>query len=274
MPFGAPAPDTYSCMFPAPRRHDDAEISASIEVPLPVAVANREWTQYLLDAFYAARPAASDEFAGGNVRFEALGEDASTLTVELQVEPEPGSGAEAEIAAARERLERSLAGFRSYLQRRNEQARRSLISASIEVDIPIRFADREWTEFVWRTFAGYYTMPVDQLLRPLAGDESDAENGSVYFETKGERLTKVRAEVAYVPRNRDEVEQEEARVRARLQRDLEAFRAFLLARCDETRCRTVWQEVSEVAPPPPIPSDGESPAESLARSIHTPTSRP
>lgn len=251
-----------------------SSISASIEVPLPAALADREWTQYLSDAFYAATPAASDAFAGGDVRFEALGEDSSTVTVELQVEPGPGSGSEDEIAAARERLESTLAGFRSYLQRRDERARRSLISASIEVDIPIRFADREWTEFVWRTFTGYYTMPVDQFERPLAGDESDAENGSVFFETKGERLTKVRVEVAYSPRNRDEAEEEEARVRARLQRDLEAFRAFLLARCDETRCRTVWQEVSEVAPPPPIPPEEESPAESLARSIHVPLRRP
>ena len=196
------------------------------------------------------------------------------MTIELQVEPEPGSEADAEIAAARERLQETLAGFNSYLLHRDERTRRSPISASIEVDIPIRFADREWTEFVWRTFTGYYTMPVDQFARPLAGDQSDAENGSVYFETKGERLTKVRVEVAYAPRHRDEAEEEEARVRARLQRDLEAFRAFLLARCDETRCRTVWQEVSEAAPPPPIPPDEESPAESVARSIHAPASRP
>ena len=92
-------------------------ISASIEVPLAAALADREWTQYLSDAFYAATPAASDEFAAGDVRFEARGEDASTVTVELQVEPEPGSEAEAEIAAARERLQETLAGFNSYLLR-------------------------------------------------------------------------------------------------------------------------------------------------------------
>lgn len=118
----------------------------------------------------------------------------------------------------------------------------SQVSASIDVDVPLRFADREWTEFVWRMFAGYYTMPVDEFVRPVGGDDSEADNGVVRFETEGDRLTKVTVELAYSPRNAGAAEQEEAHVRARLQRDLELYRAFLLRRCDETQCRIVWEQ--------------------------------
>lgn len=118
----------------------------------------------------------------------------------------------------------------------------SLISASIEVDVPISFANREGSEFVWRTFVGHYTMPIDQFTRSVGGDESEADNGVVRFETKGNRLTKVSVELTYSPRSADTAEQEEAQVRARLRHDLEQYHSFLLQRCDATQCRTVWQE--------------------------------
>ena len=118
----------------------------------------------------------------------------------------------------------------------------SQISASIDVDVPLRFADREWTEFVWRMFAGYYTMPVDDFVRGGGDDDSEADQGVVRFETEGDRLTKVTVELAYSPRNAGAAEEEEARVRARLQRDLKLYHDFLLRRCDETQCRTVWEQ--------------------------------
>ena len=87
------------------------------------------------------------------------------------------------------------------------------------------------------------TMPIEQFERPVGGDESEADSGVVRFETEGSRLTKVSARsLSYSPRHKEAAEQEEARVRARLQHDLEQYRAFLLQRCDDTRCRTVWQE--------------------------------
>ena len=118
----------------------------------------------------------------------------------------------------------------------------SQIKASIEADVPIRFADREWSEFVWRTFVGNLAMPTDQFAQPAGGDESQAERGVVHFETKGERLTRVVVELDYVPHRAEDAEAEEAQVLSRLKRDLELYRSFLLRQCDETACRTVWRE--------------------------------
>ena len=73
----------------------------------------------------------------------------------------------------------------------------SLISASIEVDVPITFANREWSSFMWRLFVGHYTRPIDEVERPVGGDESEADRGVVRFETKGDRLTKVSVELDY-----------------------------------------------------------------------------
>lgn len=118
----------------------------------------------------------------------------------------------------------------------------SQITASIEADVPIRFADREWSEFVWRTFVGHLNMPIDQLGQPTGGDESQADQGVVRFETKGDRLTRIVVELNYSPHRTENSEAEEAQVRARLERDLELYRSFLLRRCDETSCRTEWRE--------------------------------
>ena len=116
------------------------------------------------------------------------------------------------------------------------------ITASMEVDVPIRFADREWSEFAWRTFMGHLSMPLDQFEHPVGGDETEAEQGVVRFETKGDRLTRVNVELNYSPHHGGDAATEEAQVRSRLQRDLELYRAFLLQRCDETSCRTEWRE--------------------------------
>ena len=50
----------------------------------------------------------------------------------------------------------------------------------MEADVPIRFADREWSEFVWRTFVGHLTMPADQFAQPSGGDETQAEQASFF----------------------------------------------------------------------------------------------
>lgn len=86
-------------------------------------------------------------------------------------------------------------------------------------------------------------MPVGRMAQPEGGDETQAERGTVRFETKGDRLTRVFVELDYTPHRSDDAEAEEAQVRRRLERDLELYRSFLLRRCDETSCRTEWREV-------------------------------
>ena len=73
----------------------------------------------------------------------------------------------------------------------------ALLSGSVEADVPIQFADREWSEFIWRSLYGSFS-------RELSGDassinETDADSGTVKFETEGERLVKVSVELEYTP---------------------------------------------------------------------------
>ena len=73
----------------------------------------------------------------------------------------------------------------------------AILSGSIEADVPIAFADREWTEFVFRNLYGNYAKGFDDVAASI--NESDADSGTVRFETEGDRLVKVSVELAYTP---------------------------------------------------------------------------
>jgi len=112
----------------------------------------------------------------------------------------------------------------------------SMLRGSIEADVPIQFADREWSEFVWRSLYGSFS-------RELSGDasninETDADSGTVTFETKGDQLVKVSVEIEYTPHHGGDPAVETARAKARLDRDLQKYRDFLLKRCEQESCRT------------------------------------
>ncbi len=98
----------------------------------------------------------------------------------------------------------------------------AVISGSVEVDVPIAFADREWTEFVFRN----------------QDYETEADSGTVKLETEGERLVRVSVELEYKPSAGTDPSQEVAQAQARLDRDLERYRKFLLKRCEQEDCRT------------------------------------
>ena len=93
----------------------------------------------------------------------------------------------------------------------------STLSESIEVDVPARFADREWSEFVFRRLVGHHMTSLGEITWGTAGDESDAQSGIVRFSTEGDRLTKVTVELEYEPHSWSDFEAEEATVRERLQ---------------------------------------------------------
>jgi len=110
------------------------------------------------------------------------------------------------------------------------------LTGSVEADVPIQFADREWSEFVWRSLYGSFS-------RELSGDassinETDADAGTVTFQTEGDRLVKVSVELEYTPHHGGDPAVEIARAQARLDRDLEKYRDFLLKRCEQESCRT------------------------------------
>ena len=108
------------------------------------------------------------------------------------------------------------------------------LSGSVEADVPITFADKEWTEFTFRSFYGSYAREFADVATSLA--EIDADAGTVTFETEADRLVKVSVEVEYTPRGGDEGA-DVARAQAQLERDLEKFRIFLLRRCEQESCR-------------------------------------
>jgi hypothetical protein len=110
----------------------------------------------------------------------------------------------------------------------------AILSGSIEADVPIAFADREWTEFVFRNLYGNYAKGFEDVAASI--NETDADSGTVQFETEGERLVKVSVELEYTPHGGD-AKAEVARAQARLNADLEKYRTFLLKRCEQESCR-------------------------------------
>jgi len=90
----------------------------------------------------------------------------------------------------------------------------------VEADVPIAFADKEWTEFVFRSLYGNCAKGFEDLA--VSVSETDADPGTVNLETDGDRLVKVSVEVEYKPRASGEAAAAEvAQAQTRLGRDLE-----------------------------------------------------
>ncbi len=111
----------------------------------------------------------------------------------------------------------------------------AVLRGSVEADVPIAFADEEWTEFVFRSLYGNYQKGFEDTASALA--ETDADSGTVTFETEGERLVKVSVEVEYTPQGGNAGEEVD-RAQLRLEHDLEKYRVFLLRRCEQESCRS------------------------------------
>ena len=111
----------------------------------------------------------------------------------------------------------------------------AIIKGSIEADVPLEFADLEWSKFVIESFYRNYSRGLADV-EPLL-DEQDMDAGEVKFETAGDRLVRVTVEVDYVPHSTVTAAEEIARAEGALQRDLERYRVFLLQRCEKESCR-------------------------------------
>jgi len=110
------------------------------------------------------------------------------------------------------------------------------ISESIRADVPPRFADRMWSEFVYRSRSAGRPRSIADARWWV--DEGAAENGSVAFAREGDHL---RVTVALQCGGSSE---EVSRTRDHLRHDLESYRTFLDERCEATHCRG---EVRQVA---------------------------
>jgi len=111
----------------------------------------------------------------------------------------------------------------------------AVIKGSVEADVPLEFADLEWSKFVFESLYGSYTRGFADV-EPLL-DEQDMDAGEVKFETEGDRLVRVTVELEYAPRSSGAAGTEIARAEATLQHDLEKYRQFLLDRCERESCR-------------------------------------
>jgi hypothetical protein len=109
------------------------------------------------------------------------------------------------------------------------------IKAAITVDVPLEFADLEWSRFMLQSLLSGYTRGLTDV-EPLI-DEEDLKTGNVDFTTEGDRLVKVAVELDYEPKS-DTATEEVARAQATLERDLEKYRRFVLDRCEKLQCRT------------------------------------
>ncbi len=111
----------------------------------------------------------------------------------------------------------------------------ALLKASLEVDVPIQFADEVWSEFIRRSLYGSYAKGFADVAASLS--EIDADDGTVTFETAGDRLVKVSVELEYAPRPGGDAAAEIAQAQTQLQQDLEKYRVFLLRRRDQESSR-------------------------------------
>jgi hypothetical protein len=111
----------------------------------------------------------------------------------------------------------------------------AIIRASVAVDVPLEFADLEWSEFLLDSLLSGYTRGLTDV-EPLI-DEDDMRAGKVDFTTEGDRLVHVAVALDYTPRTTGTAEEEVARAQATLERDLAKYKSFVQDRCSRMQCR-------------------------------------
>ena len=109
-----------------------------------------------------------------------------------------------------------------------------LLTGSIEADVPVSFADREWREYVGRAVYDRFPEGYEDVRSSFADFEAD--DGKVVFADLGPNRSRVSVELEYTPHSAD-AERDIARAQRELDRDLDKYRDFVLRRCDEELCR-------------------------------------
>ncbi len=110
-----------------------------------------------------------------------------------------------------------------------------LLTGSIEADVPVSFADREWSEFIGRSVYDRFPEGYEDLRSSLA--DLDADDGTVAFADLGDGRARVSVEIDYTAHDRVDPGSDVARAQRELDRDLGKYRDFVLRRCDEQLCR-------------------------------------
>lgn len=111
----------------------------------------------------------------------------------------------------------------------------SVLTASIEADVPVSFADREWREFIGRAVYDRFPQGYEDLRSSLR--DLEADDGSVTFAELGSNRSRVSVELEYTPHDTADARSDVVRAQRELDRDLDKYREFVLRRCDEQLCR-------------------------------------
>ncbi len=109
----------------------------------------------------------------------------------------------------------------------------AVLNASVEADVPARFADDEWTEYIMRSLYGSEAEGFSDVSAALS--ELDADSGTVSFRQRSD-VVRVSVTLDYTPGESDPADDIE-RAQSRLESDLRKYRTFLLRRCAEEACR-------------------------------------
>jgi hypothetical protein len=110
-----------------------------------------------------------------------------------------------------------------------------LLTGSIEADVPVSFADREWREYVGRAVYDRFPTGYEDVRTSFA--EFDADDGKVIFADLGPNRSRVSVELEYTPQSSADPQSDVVRAQRELDGDLEKYRDFVLRRCDEQLCR-------------------------------------
>ena len=111
-----------------------------------------------------------------------------------------------------------------------------LLTGSIEADVPVSFADREWREYVGRAVHDRFPEGYEDLRSSMA--DLDADDGKVILADLGPNRSRVSVELEYTPHSETDPESDVVRAQRELASDLDKYRDFVQRRCDEQLCRT------------------------------------
>ncbi len=112
----------------------------------------------------------------------------------------------------------------------------STLTRTIDVKAPLRYVDKEWTEFMFRQLIGHYQANLADLTEPVEGDERAADRGLVRLVEIDDGHTRITLELEYTPVSWDAAAEEEDAVLRRLERDLAQFKLFLEEQCRRDGC--------------------------------------
>lgn len=110
------------------------------------------------------------------------------------------------------------------------------LRGTVEADVPPDFADRQWREFIGRSVYRRYPQGYYDVASSIT--EIDADDGVVAFQRAEDGGTRVSVELQYTPHDRQRPDEDVSATQARLQRDLQKYREFVLRRCEKEDCRS------------------------------------